>query len=467
MMKERNKLWMNWTILIIQKNKPNTNFNNFIEMKRIILVLSLVLGINVIYAQTSKEIKFDQYAKKIEKSDAEIKDPKKAIKDGTWFSRAELMMDIYDAQLLRALTVNATTQTFKILIGNPLSQNQEVVDGVAVDKFEMERVNFYFVDGKLEKWEVTKPLLSNPLDLALESIKKVVEIDVNAKKTKKVQENLIKLKGLYITEGSNYYSFKNFKEAFNNFKNAIDIGQMPQLNHKDTAIYYFAGLSAQLAGDFENAIKYYDKSIELNYTSDGTAYYYAFDACKSLNKVDDGVKYLEEGMVKFPKNTNILFSLIQYYVDKGEDPAKVLNYIDKALIEEPNNATLYFAKGTVYDKLSDSEEAAKSYLKAIEIDANFFDAYYNLGAVYFNNGVKLVDEANKVPAKDYEKYESIMAKSNVEFKKALPYIEKAYNINNNSKESIEALKNIYFRFRSESDEMNKKFQEYNEKLKNM
>ena len=60
-----------------------------------------------------------------------------------------------------------------------------------------------------------------------------------------------------------------------------------------------------------------------------------------------------------------------------------------------------------------------------------------------------------------------MAKSNVEFKKALPYIEKAYNINNNSKESIEALKNIYFRFRSESDEMNKKFQEYNEKLKNM
>ena len=128
---------------------------------------------------------------------------------------------------------------------------------------------------------------------------------------------------------------------------------------------------------------------------------------------------------------------------------------------------MYFAKGTVYDKLSDSEEAAKSYLKAIEIDANFFDAYYNLGAVYFNNGVKLVDEANKVPAKDYEKYESIMAKSNVEFKKALPYMEKAYNINNNSKESIEALKNIYFRFRSESDEMNKKFQEYNEKLKNM
>lgn len=458
---------MNLIRLIIQKNKPNTNFNNFIEMKRIILVLSLVLGINMIYAQTSKEIKFDQYAKKIEKSNAEIQDPKKSIKDGTWFSRAELMMDVYDAQILRALTVNATTQTFNILIGNPLSQTQEVIDGVAVDKFEMERVNFYFVNGKLEMWEVTKPLVSNPLDLALESIKKVVEIDVNAKKTKKVKENLIKLKDLYISEGSNYYSRKDYKNAFFDFSKAIEIGQMPQLNQRDSVISYYTALSAQLVGDFENAIKYYDKAIEYNFTSDGTAYYYAFDAFKSLGKADDGVKYLEEGFVKFPKNTNILFGLIQYYVDKGEDPAKVLTYIDKALTEEPNNPTLHFAKGTVYDRLNDSEEAAKCYTKAIEIDANFFDAYYNLGAVYFNNGVKLVDEANKVPAKDYEKYESIMAKSNVEFKKALPYMEKAYEINNNSKETIEALKNIYFRFRSEGEEMNKKFQEYNEKLKNM
>ena len=36
-------------------------------MKRIILSLTLVLGFNLIYAQTSKEIKYDQYAKKIEK----------------------------------------------------------------------------------------------------------------------------------------------------------------------------------------------------------------------------------------------------------------------------------------------------------------------------------------------------------------------------------------------------------------
>lgn len=449
------------------KNKPNTNFNNFIEMKRIILVLSLVLGVNMIYAQTSKEIKFDQYAKKIEKSNAEIQDSKKSTKDATWLTRAELMMDVYNVHLLRALTVNVTPQTFNIVIGKPLSQSQDVVDGVAIDKYVMERVSFYFIENRLEHWEVTNPLIENPLKLSLDALLKVIEIDVNGKKIKKIQENLIELKGLYINEGSNCYSKKNFKEAFNNFKNVIEIGQMPQVNYKDTAIYYYTALSAQLAGDFESAIKYYKEAIDLNYSSEGAAYYNIYDAYKSLEKADDGFTYLENGFVKFPKNTNILFSLIQHYINKGEDPSKVLVYIDKALVAESSNASLYFAKGTVHDRLNDFEEAGKAYMKAIEIDPKFFDAYYNLGALFFNNGVKLVEAANKVPAREIDKYDELMLKAGAEFKKALPYMEKADELIPNNKDVLEALKNIYFRFRTENEEMNKKFQDTDEKIKNL
>jgi len=436
-------------------------------MKRIILVLSLVLGINMIYAQTSKEIKFDQYAKKIEKSDAEIKDPKKNIKDGTWFSRAELMMNVYDDQLLKALVVAINPQNFKVVVGNPVSQSQEVIEGVTVDRFEMERVIFYFADGRLDRWDVTKPLIENPLDIALESLQKAIEIDSKGKKNEKIQENLKRLKGLYISEGSNLYSKKDYKGSFTNFKKVIEIGEMPQLNQKDTAIYYYAALSAQLNNDLEQAIRYYEEAIALNFTSEGSAYYNIYEAYKSMNKADDAVKYLEEGFMKFPKNSNLLYGLINHYINKGEDPSKILIYIDKALNDDPTNASLHFAKGTLYDKLNDVEDAATSYAKAIEIDPKFFDAYYNLGAVYFNNGVRLVEEANKVPAKDIDKYEALMAKSSVEFKKALPYMEKAYEVNPSSREAVDALKNIYFRFRSESEEMSKKFQEYNEKLKNM
>lgn len=435
-------------------------------MKRTILVLSLLLGTNFIFAQTSKEIDYDQYAKKIGKSDAEINDPKKSLKDATWISRAELMIDVYDAQLLRAYS-GMDTKTFELIVGKPLSATQEVVDGAAVDKFVMERVTFYFTDGKLERWEVTKPIVDNSLELALESLKKAIEIDAAGKKVKKIQEDLAKLKGLYVNEGSNSYAQKNFQDAFKNFKNVIEIGQMPQLNHKDTAIYYYTALSAQLAGDFENAIDYYKQSIALNFTSEGTAYYNIYDAYKSLGKADEGVSYLEDGFMKFPKNSNILYSLINHYINNGDDPSKILVYIDKAIEDDSSNASLLFAKGTLFDRLNNIDEAVAAYTKAIEIDPTMFDAYYNIGAIYFNNGVKLVEEANKVPAKEVEKYDALMANANDEFKKAMPYMEKAYGVNPNSKEAMEALKNIYFRFRSDSDEMNAKYQDFNEKLKDM
>ncbi|MGE0076522.1 MAG: tetratricopeptide repeat protein [Bacteroidales bacterium] len=435
-------------------------------MKRITLILTLAFGANLIFAQTSKDINFDQYSKKIDKSNTEIQDSKKSLKAATWISRAELMLDVYDAQLLRAY-IGMDPQTFMLIVGKPLAQTQEIIDNVAVDKYVMERVTFYFSDGKLDKWEVTKPLVDKTLGLALESLKKAIELDVDGKKTKKINEDLVKIKGLYVNEGSNFYALKDYKNAYLNFKDVIEIGQLPQLNHKDTAIYYYTALSAQLAGNFEEAIEFYKEAIKLNFTSEGAAYYNIYDAYRSLNKIDEGTPYLEEGFLKFPKNTNILFSLINNYINKGDDPSKIMVYMDKALSDDPNNSSLYFAKGTLYDKLNDPENAAKAYLKAIETDPKSFDAYYNLGAVYFNNGVKIVEEANKVPAKEVEKYDALMAKAGEEYKKALPYMEKAFSINPESKDVLEALKNIYFRFRNESDEMNNKFKEYNEKLKSM
>ena len=60
-----------------------------------------------------------------------------------------------------------------------------------------------------------------------------------------------------------------------------------------------------------------------------------------------------------------------------------------------------------------------------------------------------------------------MSKANVEFKKSLPYMENALKINPASKEVMDALKNIYFRFRNESPEMSAKYKEIIDKLNNM
>ena len=436
-------------------------------MKRLTTVLLFsVLGMGMLNAQTGVQINFDQFGNKIEKSNATIQDPKKNAKPDAWIARAELFMDVFDAQIYRAYP-GMDMKTFSLLIGKPTEQTQEVVEGITVDKFVMDRAEFYFANGSLDHWPVTKPVVENPLEVAYESLIKAIELDASKKKAKPIMEDLLKLKNYLINEGSSCYSKKDYGCSYKCFSKVVEIGKNPLVNQKDTAIYYYAGLSAQLDGKFEECIPYYEESIKLGFTSEGSVYFNIFDAYKSLGKADEGAKYLEDGFIKYPKNTNVLFSLISYYIDKGEDPSKILVYIDQAIASEPNNPSLFFAKGTLHDRLGDTDEALTSYQKAIEIDPNYFDAYYNIGALFFNVGVKYVEEANKIPAKEIEKYDELMSKANVEFKKSLPYMENALKINPASKEVMDALKNIYFRFRNESPEMSAKYKEIIDKLNNM
>ena len=45
-----------------------------------------------------------------------------------------------------------------------------------------------------------------------------------------------------------------------------------------------------------------------------------------------------------------------------------------------------------------------------------------------------------------------------------PFTTTAYSINPKDKSTVEAMKNIYFRFRNENPEMKKKYDEFNELL---
>lgn len=432
-------------------------------MKKLTLFLSVMLGVNLAFAQTGAQINYSQLEKKLSKSNEEIENPKKSASEKTWVNRAELFMDIYDANIMNA-RAGMTIGEFNLVVGTPKSKEQVEISGVLLEKFVMERVNFYFNDGVVERWEVTNPIVEKPLGIALESLKKAIELDVKKKKAKDISNDLIRLKNQSITEGTNAYGFQDYKSAHAYFKSAVEIGVMPQVNQLDTGVVYYSALAAQLGGLYNEAIEMYQKCIDLNYTSNGTVYYNIYEAYVSKGEKDGAVKFLEEGFIKYPSNQNLLFSLIQDYMDRSEDPAKILEYLRKAIEQQPDNAVLYFAEGTLYDRLGNFDGAMASYKKAAEIQPSYFDAYFNMGALYFNLGVKLIEEANKVPAREFEKYDRLMAEANEKFKACIPYMEKASEIKPDDKNTLETLKNIYFRFRSESAEMKAKYDAVMEKL---
>ncbi len=436
-------------------------------MRRISLLLALVLVTSsAIFAQTTTQIDFDRLEKQVEKSNSNIEHHRRGERYRTWLKRADLMLEVYDAMLLNAST-GLNINEFELIIGKPNAKSEEDVDGEKVVKYEMDRVNFYFRNDLLESWEFTNELVEEPLNKAYKSFKKARELDTRGRADDQIKEGLTTLKYNYIGKASNCYARQDYDCSFKNFAKAVEIGEDPLVNRMDTVVLFYAGLSAQLGGKLEEAIKYYEKSLEYDFASEGNVYYNIYEAYVKLEKDDKALTYLEDGFLEYPKNQNILYGLINHYLTRGEDPEVVLEYIKKAQETDPDDHTLYFAEGTLHDQLENAEAAEKAYKKAIELNPEFFDALFNLGALYFNNGVSLIEEANKVPAKEVEKYDELVEKSAEEFKASIPYMERAYEVNPEHKGTIETLRNLYFRFRNQNEEMQEKLDEINEVWSNM
>ena len=103
----------------------------------------------------------------------------------------------------------------------------------------------------------------------------------------------------------------------------------------------------------------------------------------------------------------------------------------KSITEKDYND--YFAKST------------EAYNKAITLKPDYFDALYNIGAMYFNKAVKMQEVANAIT--DNKKYNEASAKADKVFAESLPFLEKAEQVNTDDKETyrglLETLKKLY------------------------
>ena len=96
--------------------------------------------------------------------------------------------------------------------------------------------------------------------------------------------------------------------------------------------------------------------------------------------------------------------------------------------KDPNTARYRFAQGRLYEDMGEEDKAIATYDKCLSIDPEFFNALYNLGAIYYNKGVEQIEIAKDVPPSENAKYETEMKKADEWFEKSLPYMEKCFDI---------------------------------------
>jgi tetratricopeptide (TPR) repeat protein len=276
---------------------------------------------------------------------------------------------------------------------------------------------------------------------------------------------------VYISNKAVYdYNAKNYSAALSSFEKAYEI-----TGSKDTTTLYNLAVTSERAANYEKAKLYYQKMTDQK-VGRGTTYVQLMNVYLSLKDTTGGFEVLTKGRAAFPNDMNLLLSQTDYYI-KTNKSAEALANLNQAIAAKPNDYILYFARGNMYDNLSNPKDAKgkevekpknadeqmalaeADYKKSLELKPDYFDALYNLGALYYNKGVNMANKANTIT--DQKKFESEIVKANDEFAKAIPILEKALSLNDKDKATMLALKNIYYRM-----QMKEKGDAMKEKLKN-
>lgn len=101
------------------------------------------------------------------------------------------------------------------------------------------------------------------------------------------------------------------------------------------------------------------------------------------NKVwGDEVSLWAESVKHSPGRVSSLHNLGTAYLERGEDE-KALRYLEEALRFGADSALTYNALGVIYRGRKELEKAEGYFQKAIQIDPDHFDAFINLGSLYF------------------------------------------------------------------------------------
>lgn len=275
------------------------------------------------------------------------------------------------------------------------------------------------------------------------------------KKKKEIIERLRTAKPWFINYGIDGFNTKDFPAALRAFEYAIKISEIPEINVVDTAVIYNAAVAADNAKDYPKAIKYYSKITKLRYR-DANVYYFLANAYMANKDTVGGVNALKEGITAWPESNSVLLVQLVNHFLRTDKTDEALTYLQKAIEKDPKNETFQFVLGTLYEKTAQEDLAIAAYNKAIELKPDYFDPNYNLGVIYFNKTVPIYKEADGIPLNQSKKYDAKVAEAVAFFKKSLPYVKKAYEINPDDVSTKQTLKNIYIRLKmkKEADALN-------------
>ena len=276
------------------------------------------------------------------------------------------------------------------------------------------------------------------------------------------QQELVKY-GIYLNEQ------RDFAGAYQAFKLHIDIPDLalmsdPKLQKempRDTTYEqykYYAAIFAVQSEMHPEAIALLEQMKDGEFEA-VSVNQFLYQEYLALNDTAHFVATLQGAVARFPGEPWFLQNLINFYIFSGQEQTAI-DYLVQAIEREPNVAQYHLIKGNLDENQKNYEAALQDFDNALAIDPNMADAMAGKGRVYYNQAVKMNEDAAMIS--DNKAYKKALEEMNAVFRQSLPFFEKAHEMAPEDRTYLQTLKGLYYRFG-----MDDKYNEVSEKLNNL
>ena len=295
----------------------------------------------------------------------------------------------------------------------------------------------------------------NALEIVYESLMKCMENESFLNENKQdIYQRVGAVMTAYYTKGADDYNASKFAEAAPMFKKAYDIAKQLGTNDANDMLN-LAATSSLRAEDFSTALEYFT-ILQQNGSKDADIYRHLAACYTGLGNTEMAMQMINAGLEKDPSNGQLILEKVNAYLKEGKG-AEAIEDLNTLKELDPNNASLYFVLGTIYGdeekEVYDADKAVENYTRAIEINPDYFDAIYNLGALYITMSNKLKAQANEITGfskAEIAQYDELIAQAEELLRTGLPYVEQAYRTQP-SEEVKSVLKTMYVQLKMDAE----------------
>lgn len=283
----------------------------------------------------------------------------------------------------------------------------------------------------------------NAINLAFESFQKAFELDQLGILMNLSHMDIGRLAAVAYNEGVSYFSQNNFAEAADAFILSAEVSAL--IDVIDTNAIFNAALCANSAENTELAKTLFQRVVDLR--ADIPAAYTSLAVLfKDKGDSINAAKYADLAAELFPYDYGAMINSASIHLMLGNSlrASEILSAMSEMFYDQ---AVVFFAKGVAFDQIEMYEEAEQAYLRAIELQPDFFDAIFNLAAHYVTRGVTIRAEADLLPLTEQRKYDEMIELANTMFRNAIPMLEKANEMQPNNIPVMSTLRDIYVHLR--------------------